>query len=71
LVSSEVRIDGSTRPSLPTAESKGIYRRDPRLRHAGTATMSIGSKDRRLKDVGADAYEPRRGSREKRTRGRR
>jgi hypothetical protein len=51
------QIDGNTKPKLPVRESDGIYRRDPELKDAGTATMAIGSKDRRLRRIGADAYE--------------
>jgi hypothetical protein len=45
-------------PSLPAAEEEGVHGVDPLLEDPGGAEMRIGSKDRRLRDVGAESYVP-------------
>ena len=49
--------DGTNMPVLPTKEKSGIYRVDPKLKLPGTEDMHIGSGDRRLEGIGADAYQ--------------
>lgn len=48
--------DGDRLPSLPTAESNGVYQVDPMLEGADTADMKMRSRDRRLSEVGAQAF---------------
>ncbi|MDP6543385.1 MAG: right-handed parallel beta-helix repeat-containing protein [Phycisphaerae bacterium] len=49
--------DGRRRPSLPSKEIKGVYQVDPKLTGPETPDMKVRSKDPRLRDVGAGAYE--------------
>ena len=49
--------DGERRPSLPSKEVKGVYQVDPKLENAGTPEMKVRSKDPRLRDIGAHAFE--------------
>lgn len=50
---------GSDRaPTLPSEEQEGVHGVDPVLEDPGGPGMRITSKDRRLRGVGADAYEP-------------
>ena len=43
-------------PSLPAAETGGVYGVDPRLAKTDTAEMTVTSGDARLKGLGADGY---------------
>ena len=49
--------DGERRPSLPSKEIEGVYQIDPKLVNAETPEMKVGSRDPRLRDVGAHAFE--------------
>ncbi len=51
-------LDGNRRPRLPTPETDGVVGVDPRLQNPNTAEMRPGSRDRRLRDVGATAFRP-------------
>lgn len=48
--------DGDRKPSLPVKETDGIYQVDPKLENAETPEMRVGSQDRRLQKVGANAF---------------
>lgn len=48
---------GTVRPQLPSPEKDGVYGVDPQLEAIGTPEMRMTSKDARLRDIGADAYE--------------
>jgi hypothetical protein len=47
------RVDGGPSPRLPVAEKESLPRIDPKLVDAGTERMRAGSKDARLKGIGA------------------
>ncbi len=49
---------GDRRPSLPAAESDGVYRVDPEMQQTETGSFMPGSNDARLRAVGAHAYKP-------------
>ncbi|NQT84366.1 right-handed parallel beta-helix repeat-containing protein [bacterium] len=49
--------DGNRLPSLPTAEINGVYQVDPMLENADTPDAKMRSKDQRLSEVGAHAFE--------------
>ncbi len=50
--------DGQRKVDLPTAETKGVYQVDPKLTGVSEGELTINSADKRLDDVGADAYKP-------------
>ena len=51
------QTDGRRPPKLPAPEVEGVYQVDPKMIAPGTPAMRVGSKDPRLKGLGADAYE--------------
>jgi len=50
------QVDGRRRPSLPTREIGAVYQVNPELERIGQPDMRTGSRDRRFRDIGADAY---------------
>ena len=51
------RVDGPSRPQLPTPEEGGVYGVDPLLDRPTSAQARITSRDPRLQGIGADAYK--------------
>ncbi len=49
---------GGRRPVLPVAEEGGVLGVDPALLDPGGPAMRVGSRDPRLRGIGADAYVP-------------
>jgi hypothetical protein len=54
------QTDGVARPNLPSPEQDGVHQIDPKLDRPAHPDARVTSTDPRLKEIGADHYEPRR-----------